>query len=211
MLAFMVNHVFAQDVKNIDTALINTLHKRAEKIVAPLGIQKSKTRNKVTDIVTQQYMTLNEVQQFKESTIKKIKSSVVAGDTSIKSQIAGVEGKASAITQKAHKQYLKKLSRKISQDQVEQIKNGMTYNVAPNTFKGYQEMLPALTEVQKVQIWNWLVEAREIAMDAETSDKKHWWFGKYKGRINNYLAAEGYDLKKEGKAWAERLANKNAK
>ena len=29
-------------------------------------------------------------------------------------------------------------------------------------------------------------------------------FGKYKGRINNYLAARGYDLKKEREAWKER-------
>jgi hypothetical protein len=42
----------------------------------------------------------------------------------------------------------------------------------------------------------WLVEAREIAMDCGSSEEKHYWFGKYKGKINNYLSAEGYDLKK---------------
>ena len=50
----------------------------------------------------------------------------------------------------------------------------------------------------------WLVEAREHAMDAESSEKKHGWFGKYKGRINNYLSAAGYDLKKEGEEWEKR-------
>jgi hypothetical protein len=40
-------------------------------------------------------------------------------------------------------------------------------------------------------------------MDAESSEKKHWWFGKYKGRINNYLSAQGYDLQKERKEWEE--------
>ena len=34
--------------------------------------------------------------------------------------------------------------------------------------------------------------------------KKHAWFGKYKGRINNYLSAAGYDLKKEGEDWQKR-------
>ena len=29
-------------------------------------------------------------------------------------------------------------------------------------------------------------------------------YGKYKGRINNYLSSEGYDLKKASKEWAER-------
>ncbi len=47
-------------------------------------------------------------------------------------------------------------------------------------------MIPGLTEDQKNQMLAWLSEAREKAMDAESSDKKHAWFGKYKGRINNY-------------------------
>lgn len=32
-------------------------------------------------------------------------------------------------------------------------------------------------------------------MDAGSSDEKHTMFGKYKGRINNYLSAEGFDVK----------------
>ncbi len=65
-------------------------------------------------------------------------------------------------------------------------------------------MIQNLTEVQKKQILVWLTEAREHAMDAESSDKKHAWFGKYKGKINNYLSAAGYDLKKEGVEWEKR-------
>jgi len=41
-------------------------------------------------------------------------------------------------------------------------------------------------------------------MDGESSEKKHWWFGKYKGRINNYLSAQGYDITKERKEWESR-------
>ena len=33
-------------------------------------------------------------------------------------------------------------------------------------------------------------------MDGSTSDEKHAVFGKYKGRINNYLSKAGYDAKK---------------
>jgi hypothetical protein len=71
----------------------------------------------------------------------------------------------------------------------------MTYGVAPLTYKGYLELLPDLSEEQKSQILAWLIEAREYAMDAGSAEKKHWWFGKYKGRINNYLSSAGYDLK----------------
>jgi Spy/CpxP family protein refolding chaperone len=66
-------------------------------------------------------------------------------------------------------------------------------------------MIPALTEEQKKKIYDWLIEARELAMDGESSDKKHAIFGKYKGRINNYLSAAGYDLTKERAEWQKRI------
>jgi len=50
----------------------------------------------------------------------------------------------------------------------------------------------------------WLAEAREHAMDAQSSNKKHEWFGKYKGRINNYLSKQGYDSQKERQGWEDR-------
>jgi hypothetical protein len=80
----------------------------------------------------------------------------------------------------------------------------MTYRIVPITYAAYQDMIPNLTKAQKQQIYTWLLEAREIAMDAESSEKKHAVFGKYKGRINNYLSAAGYDLKKEGEEWEKR-------
>ncbi len=64
---------------------------------------------------------------------------------------------------------------------------------------------------EKAQIMAWLVEAREFAMDAENSNKKHAAFGKYKGRINNYLSKRGYDLVKERKAWYERIKARGGK
>jgi hypothetical protein len=59
-------------------------------------------------------------------------------------------------------------------------------------------------------MYNWLKEARELAMDGESSDKKHAIFGKYKGRINNYLSAQGYDMKKEGEEWQKRIKEREA-
>jgi hypothetical protein len=85
------------------------------------------------------------------------------------------------------------------------VKDGMTYNVLNVTMTAYNSMMPNLTEPQKTQILAWLTEAREHAMDAESSEKKHGWFGKYKGRINNYLSAQGIDMKKEEAAWMARL------
>ena len=81
----------------------------------------------------------------------------------------------------------------------------MTYGKVKFTYDGYINMILTLTDTQKKQIWDWLIEAREKAMDAESSGKKTAIFGKYKGRIANYLSKEGYDLKKEGEEWQKRL------
>jgi hypothetical protein len=63
------------------------------------------------------------------------------------------------------------------------------------TYNRYLELLPELNEEQKREILANLLEAREHAMDGGSSEEKHALFGKYKGRINNYLSAQGFDLK----------------
>jgi hypothetical protein len=86
----------------------------------------------------------------------------------------------------------------------------MTYRIYPITYTAYQDEIPNLTEEQKGKIKSWLLEARENAIDAESSEKKHAWFGKFKGRINNYLSAQGYDMKKEGEEWQKRIKERQA-
>jgi hypothetical protein len=81
----------------------------------------------------------------------------------------------------------------------------MTYGVVPKTYQAHLDMIPSLTDFEKAQILAWLKEAREFAMDAENSNAKHGWFGKYKGRINNWLSKRGYDLVKEREAWYKRI------
>jgi hypothetical protein len=73
------------------------------------------------------------------------------------------------------------------------------------TYPQYLVMMTLWNEEEKAQIYAWLIEAREFALDAENSNKKHAAFGKYKGRINNYLAKRGYDLKKEREEWYKRV------
>ena len=97
------------------------------------------------------------------------------------------------------------LSLFLNEEQIEAVKDGMTYGVVKVTYEATLDMIPSLKEEEKVQIYAWLVEAREFAMDAENSNKKHAAFGKYKGRINNYLAKRGYNLTKEREEWAKRV------
>lgn len=177
---------------------------RADKIVANLGVADAAKAEKVRNVIRDQYSNLNDIYTARDAKITAIKEQQKDNKVERDSALAKQARLTDSELAKLHKKYISKLSAQLTNEQVEAVKNGMTYNVMPNTYKAYQEEILTLTEDQKKQIFTWLTEARERAMDAESSDKKHAWFGKYKGRINNYLSAAGYDLKKEGVEWEKR-------
>lgn len=178
---------------------------RANKIVVSLGLTDPAKVNKVRDIIAGQYRSLNNIQQEKDSKVKEAKQAAGDDKKAAETKVKEIEDAADAKVAELHKTYLSNLSRELNPEQVDKVKDGMTYNVLPITYKGYQEMLPNLTEKQKAQILAYLTEAREHAIDAGSSEMKHWWFGKYKGRINNYLSAEGIDTKTAREVWEKKL------
>lgn len=202
----LVELVYAQQkAAATDEQYLKALESRVTKILAPLNIEKKRKQSKVHQIVLTQYQTLNAIHSTRDLKIKELKSGNAAAANELKKVIADLESAAGQEITAVHSSFLHDLRRQLTDAQVDAVKDGMTYNVANITFKGYQDMLPSLNDIQRTKIWNWLAEAREIAMDAETSEKKHWWFGKYKGRINNYLSSEGFDMKKESEAWQKRI------
>lgn len=182
---------------------------RSEKIVNVLGITDSGKYNIVLNELMNQYFSLNAIHEQNKTAIAEIKQNVQAKektDEAIKKQ----EEKNSSRLLQQHAVFIAHLKENLTEDQLEKVKDGMTYGVFPITYAGYQDMLPNLTSDQKSRIYTWLKEARELAMDEGSSEKKHQVFGKYKGRINNYLSAAGYDMKKESKAWEERIKARQA-
>lgn len=207
MLVLVVaNHAFAQQARTAEeeAAYTKTINERAEKIVATLNIAEADKALRVRDIIAGQYRSLSEIHDAGDLRIKAAKAQTGTSEEQKKEAIKTIEAETGSHLDQLHAAYIAKLSGELTAQQVDQVKNGMTYNVLTVTYKGYQDMLPDLTGEQKKQIMDWLIEAREHAMDAGSSEKKHWWFGKYKGRINNYLAAAGYDLKKAGADWEAR-------
>lgn len=213
MLAIPAFSLLAQDntnKENQDAAYEKTIHSRAEKIVVTLNLKDSSKANKVTELVASQYRNLNEIYTERDFKIKELKAATGNKET-IDANIKAAEDAASAKVAYLHEQYISKLNKELKAEQVVKVKDGMTYNVLPVTYKAFLEMIPSLKQNEKDQIMTWLVEAREYAMDAESSEKKHWWFGKYKGRINNYLSNAGYDLKKEREEWEKRIKEEEEK
>ncbi len=179
-----------------------TLLKRVDKILAPMQISDSVKYLHVRKVVVNQYQILNDLQRLRFEEQDRLKQR--KADTPLAVSDLPIIPKADSLLRQAHVRFLDKLGQMLTEQEIISIKNGMTYGVLPVTYDAYQKMIPSLSAGEKMQILDWLTEAREIAMDASSSDAKHQVFGKYKGRINNYLSARGYDLQAERKAWEER-------
>lgn len=178
---------------------------RAKKILNNLQLTDSAVYYNTVNTLVNQYINLNQVHDGYKAQVTAAKEKKLAKDEADKVVAEETAKKATAL-KTLHANFLKELSAKLSAEQVDKIKDGMTYNVFPITYAAYQKMILSLTDSQKLKIYDWLKEARELAMDEGSSDDKHKMFGKYKGKINNYLSAQGYDVKKEGEEWAKREA-----
>jgi hypothetical protein len=181
-----------------DAAYGQTVTARADKIVAPLVLADADQAARVRDLVARQYVHLDTIQKWRDARLQAAKSTHPEA-AALEAAILAIRDETGTKVAQLHAEFLARLAAELTPAQIDQIKDGMTYGVMPNTYRVYLEMLPNLTGEQKAQIHAWLVEAREQAMDGFTSAEKHAWFGKYKGRINNYLAKAGIDLKQAEK------------
>ena len=199
--------VNAQAYNTVDSAYLKVITERSAKIVNTLSIKDSAQYKRVVTLLAQQYNSINNIHEETKLALAAIKQqSITAQESAL--QVQKQEEKKAAQLQQLHNSFLAGLQKVITEEQIELVKNGMTYNVLNVTYTAYLDMIPTLKEDQKKKIYEWLIEARELAMDGESSDKKHAIFGKYKGRINNYLSAAGYDLTKEREEWNKRLKAK---
>lgn len=205
LISFLVSlSAFSQDKEEQYTKVLT---QRAEKIVNTLEIKDKTIHKAVTEAIVTQYKALGELHDKSDADIKNVKQNV-ADKTAKESAIKALKTELSADLYNLHCAYIGALSANLTNDQIEKVKDGMTYGVVQVTYTSYQDMIPTLRPEEKKQLYAWLIEAREHAMSAASSKEKHEWFGKYKGRFNNYLSKQGYDIQKERKAWEERVKAK---
>lgn len=185
-----------------DKDYVNTILERSKKVTDALNITGTEKGTQVLNIVANRYFELNDIYEERDS-LKKAASSLT-GDAKKQAQ-AFAESQKDSKLYRSHFAFDANLSLFLDEAGIETVKDVMTYNVVKVTYDAQCDMIPTLKEEEKVQILAWLKEAREFAIDAESSKKKHEAFGKYKGRINNYLSKRGYDLTKEREEWAKRV------
>ena len=176
---------------------VKTIIERSQKATDELGITWTPQGQNVLNIICNRYFKLNDIFAERDS-VKKVDKKLA-------------EAQCDSRLYRSHNGFLADLSMYLKPQEIETVKDVMTFNVVQVTYDAQCDMIPTLKEEEKQQIMAWLIEARELAIDAESSKKKHEVFGKYKGRINNYLSKRGYDLTKEREAWYERIKARGGK
>ena len=185
LLSIAVSAQVALKTEGQDSAYVETIKSRSQKIVDGLGLTDSQKAENVRNIIANRYFLLNDIHS------KYDKNQQDARDAEL---------------YKHHFELASALALYLTEEQIDAVKDGMTFGRLNRDYKAQLEMIPSLTDEEKAQILIWLREAREYAMDAADSKGKHFWFDKYRGRTNNWLSARGYDLKKERENWMKRNA-----
>ena len=173
-----------------DPQYVETIKGRAQKIVDGLGLTDAQVAENVRNVIANRYFLLNDIHSKYDKT---------------------QQDALNAELYKHHFELASALAQYLTEEQIDAVKDGMTFGRLKRDYQATQDMIPTLSEYEKKQVLIWLKEAREYAMDAADSKGKHFWFDKYRGRTNNWLSARGYDLKKERDNWMKRVEEKQAK
>ncbi|MCF0244165.1 MAG: DUF3826 domain-containing protein [Bacteroidaceae bacterium] len=183
----------------LDEKYVENILSRSKKAVDALELKDEVDRKNVLHIIANRYFELNKIYADRDS-LKKDKSQRELAQAVCDSRLY-----------KSHEGFLSNLAMYLNNKQIDTVKDVMTFNSLQVQYDALCDMIPSLTEEERHQVYIWYKEAREYAIDAESSNKKHEMFGKYKGRINNYLSARGYDLVKEREQWYKRLNERETK
>ena len=204
MMALYTTNVNAVelDTNGRDPKYVETIMQRSKKVTDALNISGTEKGEQVLNIVANRYFKLNDIYAERDS-LKAVAKTMTGEEKKWKMEYA--EMLKDQKLYKSHFGFIADLSVYLTDAEVETVKDVLTYNVVNVTYKAQCDMIPTLKEEEKVQILAWLKEGREYAIDAESSKKKHEAFGKYKGRINNWLSKRGYNLTKEREEWAKRV------
>ena len=170
---------------------------RADKILATLNLADAASRERVREALLDFYRSVSSWHDTHAAERTSLRSSQ---EDAAKQKRAALDAELASL----RTTFLDRLAADLSPEHVAAIKDGLTFNVLNVTERAYRDMIPTLTGEQKTRIRDWLVEAREEAISEGSAEAKHAAFGTYKGRINNFLSQQGYDLKQEERGWQDR-------
>jgi hypothetical protein len=152
---------------------------RTADILKILALDDTNKVQRVHDIIIAQYRALNAWHDTNDAALKAAHVD--------KAKTAEIRASLKIL----HDNFLVALAQNLTPDQIDQVKDKMTYGKVEFTYKGYCSQYSTLSDANKQEILRLLKEAREEAMDGGSSKEKTAVFQRYKGIINNYLSKQG--------------------
>lgn len=181
--------------KRRDTGSTSLEITESKKVMTALDLKDQKVAEQIQNLVAYQYQQIVKIQSAKQARIDEAKR-LQKNDAQIESESQAAWEESKAKLDKQRDLFISELSKTLDVNQVETIKNEMTGQGLNKEYARFVELLPHLTDDHKVKVREYLIEARENALNVLTSRERNQWFAKYRGRANNYLSKQGYDLRK---------------
>jgi hypothetical protein len=191
MVAFSLSAIAAETNSvsvEAEAKYTKAIEGRTADILKILALSDTNKIANVHDAIIAQYRALNAWHDANDAKLKAARA-----DTNAVAQIH-------IFLKALHDDFLAKLAKDLTSDQIDQVKDKMTYGKVQFTFNGYVSQYPNLSDEQKQKILEMLKEAREQAMDGGSAEEKTAVFQQYKGKINNYLSKQGIHSEKKNKA-----------
>ena len=181
----------------LEATYTTAIEGRADDILKTLALTNSTAAGKVHDLIIAQYRVMRSrddlINAKLEAAGKEINYSNRAGELDEESK-------------PLHDHFFAELRKLLTPQQVEDVKDKMTYNKVKVTYNAYLEIIPGLTDADKTKIMDMLKVAREKAVDGGSASEKSEIFNQYKDKINDYLNANGHDVAKAYKDWNAKQA-----
>src|SRR5690606_18544064 len=96
---------------------------RADKIVEKLELSDEKKKEKVKTLIASQYVALNKIHTERDQKLETNKAKADEIKEKAKEEVSALHGK-----------YIINLQKLLSKEQIDEVKNGMTYHTVPITY-----------------------------------------------------------------------------
>ena len=175
-----------------------TIENRVADILKALNLSDTAKASSVHDVLVAQYHEL------------RVRDAAIDTRLKVDGKEVTYENRApqlAILSKPMHDQFVAKLAALLTSEQVEHVKDLMTYNKVKVTYDAYCAIVSGLTDAEKAKILELLKAAREEAVDGGNAPEKSAIFQKYKDQINSYLDAQGHDTAKALKDWMDAHPN----
>jgi len=150
------------------------LQRRVDGLVAPLQLNDSAKADRVKQVLLNDLRAVRDAHNAGFAPDKSVRQNLNAG-----------------------------LAADLTPEQIEAVKDRLTVNKVPVTFKVYHQIVPNLTAEEDARILELLKQAREQCLDVKNPDEMGRVFEPFKTQIEKYLIANGHDWKTLYKQFVE--------